>query len=499
MTITDELINHVAGAPFERQQRFARARDVYEGDMDAPLVDDTGAPNALDNVIIPAARNIVDAGVSFLFGEDITFDVTEAYGEEAQKRLLQLWRRNRMPTRLLELAMHGGITGSFVFKFEPDPSNVRDGAHQWVIVDPCYLDVVWSPHDVTDILLYRFEYPTVAPDENGKLVPFVWRQDIEAVKSEPDQWGRRETTEWSITNYQAKAPTDLGSGRRWLAMRSISKWERVGEVHRWEHAWAPVFAGSNLVSPNDWWGYSDIEVAVVRLIDSLNRAISNTAKTVRHFAHPQPIVRGGTLPEDRAIGEPIEFEAGPGDVDVYNLEMQSDLAAALELLRELRSEVYDAGNTPEVARGKLDNAGALSGTALRILYGPLLSTTAKKRRTYGDELEAALRCALDYMQFQPLDGGDGDVHINWPDPLPRNEKEDAEVAEIDSRLGFSDETLIERRGGDPDVERERRLEQGANDPGMRGMLDLIPSTPSTPAPPTAGLDPEPTPGAVAAE
>ncbi|TXH08576.1 MAG: phage portal protein [Spirochaetes bacterium] len=477
MTITDELIAHVAGEPSTRQQRFATARAVYEGDMSAPLVDADGNPNRLDNVIVPAARNIVDKGVAFLFGDEPMFDVTEAYGEDAQHALMRIWRDSRMPTRLLEIAKHGAIAGQFVFKFEPDPSDQKDGRHRFVVADPCYLDAVWDPHDTSKVLLYRFEYPTVAPNENGEIIPFVWRQDIEAQRSEPDEFGRQITESWVIRNFRAEAPKEHGTGRqRWLGMgatRRNAKWQQVGGDYPWPFEWAPVFTGQNLISPNSFWGYSDIEDAVTRLNESLNRSASNIAKTIRHHAHPVTIVRGATWPEDHAIGEPVEFDLPPAEIAVENLEMQSDQTAALEYMRELRAELYDAARVPDVSRGKVDNAGQLSGAALRILYGPLLEKTGEKRRTYGDELEAALRCALEYMGFQPLDAADPDVKLIWPDPLPKNEKEDAETGEIDRRNGLSQRTYLERRGYDPDTEAENALEEGANDPGMRGVLDLV--------------------------
>lgn len=475
MTISDELIAYVAGEPSRRQQKFAAARAVYEGEMPPPLVNDHGEPNLLDNVVVPAARNIVDKGVAFLFGEEPVFDVTEAYGEDAQRALTRIWRDSRMATRLLEIAKHGAIAGHFVFKFEPDPSDVRDGRHRFVVADPCYLDVVWDPHDTSRVLLYRFEYPTVAAGADGRLQPLVWRQDIEAVRSAPDAHGREQIVAWQITNWSAQAPAEPHARRRWLGMgatRQHTSWTKVSE-HPWPFTWPPVFAGQNLIAPNSYWGYSDIEDAVTRLNDSLNRSASNIAKTIRHFAHPVTVIRGGAWPDDHAIGEPVEFDQTPDQISVENLEMASDQEAALSFLRELRAELYDAARVPDVSRGKIDNAGQLSGAALRILYGPLLEKTSEKRRTYGDELSSALRCALEYMGFAPIDADDADVKLVWPDPMPTNEKESAEVAEIDQRLGASRRTTLLRRGYDPDVEAEQALEEGSVDPGMRGMLDLV--------------------------
>src|SRR5690606_12309067 len=125
--------------------------------------------------------------------------------------LERFWTANRMPTLLLEWATNGGITGIAPLKFEPDPSDTRSDRHRVIVPDPCYLDVLWDPHDVRTVLLYRFEYPTIG-QHDGQWVPFVHRQDIEAVRADADEYGYRRILSWTITNKQARVSLDYGKG-----------------------------------------------------------------------------------------------------------------------------------------------------------------------------------------------------------------------------------------------------------------------------------------------
>jgi hypothetical protein len=89
------------------------------------------------------------------------------------------------------------------------------------------------------------------------------------------------------------------------------------------------------------------------------------------------------------------------------------------------------------------NVGALSGFALKILYGDLLEKTEVKRRTYGDALVELNRrlCAL---------AGKGDdvmTTVHWSSPLPENKQEQVTELKSESELGVvSKETIATELG-----------------------------------------------------
>jgi len=136
--------------------------------------------------------------------------------------------------------------------------------------------------------------------------------------------------------------------------------------------------------------------------------------------------------------------------------MQSDLASSIELYKRLREALHEISRIPEVATGKLETTGQLSGSALQILYQPLLEKTETKRRTYGDMLVELNRRLLAM-------GGFGDevfTTIHWPELLPFDPMQERQAALIDQQLGVSNDTLLQRLGYDPDLERQKREVSG---------------------------------------
>jgi hypothetical protein len=106
---------------------------------------------------------------------------------------------------------------------------------------------------------------------------------------------------------------------------------------------------------------------------------------------------------------------------------------------------------PEVATGKVESTGQLSGVALRILYGPLIEKTEKKQLRYGRMIKEVVAALLAIAGLSGLK-----VALNWTDPLPGDEKAKVDVAEAKKRIGFSENTLIKELGGNPEHERDQR-------------------------------------------
>ena len=71
--------------------------------------------------------------------------------------------------------------------------------------------------------------------------------------------------------------------------------------------------------------------------------------------------------------------------------------------------LHEATGIPELATGKLDNTGRLSGLALQILYALMIQKTESKRRTYGHAITETMRRALDLSGF----GDQTIVDIVW--------------------------------------------------------------------------------------
>jgi hypothetical protein len=412
--IEDQVASALAMEENERALRFKRAWECYYGQFARPLKVRKGQPD--DNVIVNLARVIVDKGVSFLFGQELVFDLNEGKQTPAEEWLDGCWQANRRMTLLQKLALNGSICGQPFVKIVPGQPYPR-----LVILDPATVTVRWEPDDIEAVVSYRIQYPAVDP-QTGK--PIVIRQLVE-----------QDGQVWHITDQVS---------------RDGGIWQTTAEA-AWPHPWPPIVDCQNLPAPNEYWGISDLEDDVLGLNGSLNFVLSNLARIIRHHAHPKTWGRGFTAQQlSIAVDETIVLPAP--EAELHNLEMLSDLSSSIELYKRLKEALHEISRVPEVATGKLESTGQLSGVALAILYQPLLEKTETKRRTYGDLLVELNRRLLALGGF----GEDNRAVLHWPEMLPRDPLQERQAAVLDQQLGASQDTLLGKLGYDPDLEREKR-------------------------------------------
>jgi len=395
--------------------RFKRAWDAYYGRFSRPLKVKPNQPD--DNVLVNFARVVVDKGVSFLFGQDVGFEISETEETAAEEWLDAVWQHNRKMTTLQKLALNGAVCGHAFVKIVPTQPYPR-----LVALDPSTVTVSWEPDDIERVVSYRIQYPAIDP-ETGK--PIAIRQLIE-----------RDGQGWRITDQVSQA-------------NSVA-WTTTSEAF-WPHPWPPVVDCQNLPAPNEYWGISDLGDDVLQLNYSINFVLSNLARIIRYHAHPKTWGRGFTANQlNIAVDETIVLPSP--DAELRNLEMVSDLSSSIALYERLREALHEVTRVPEVATGKLDRAGALSGVALSILYQPLIEKTETKRRTYGDLLVELNRRLLALGGF----GEDNHTVLHWPELLPRDPLQERQAALLDQQLGVSADTILQRLGFDPDLEQQKK-------------------------------------------
>jgi len=404
----------------DRADRIRKAWDAYYGNSPEPLKKRRGeAVN--DNVRLNYARLIVDAGVAHLFGDQLMIDAdasdTDERIEDAAREIV---RRNGGDLLWQRLGLSGAIGGTMFARLQPQ----EDGTVRIVCLDPSTVDLEWAPDDYETITRYTISWNTIT--ENGGVTR---RQIIE-----PNGAG------WIIVDQEA-----IEGG-----------WMTLAETD-WPKPYSPIVHAQNLPSPHEVYGISDLEPDVLRLCMSIERVASNVNRIVRLYAHPRTW--------GKMIGDPVNMDANPGSIlqfenpnaELKNLEMQSDLASSIDLYRRLVAALHETTRIPEVATGKLDNAGQLSGLALRILYAPLIQKTETKRRTYGHAIVEILRRSLDLQGY-------GDQHIvtlGWPPLVPSDPEAERRTAIIDAQLGVSKHTLLERLGYDAESEMLQTAEESA--------------------------------------
>lgn len=413
---TAETFSPLSPTHQKRQRLFAAYWNYYRGHHKKPLRVDAGRPD--DNVTLNYSKRVVNKSVQFLFGKPIEFEIDgESKGRNPQEQYLDaVWGiTEEKQTLLQQIALNGGVCGAaFVRLYPPDPA-IADGLPRIDNIDPSLVDVLVNPDDIKDIRAYHIVW------SSNK----VWKRH---------RIDMQEDGTWHISEEIATA---------------TNRWEPVDD-HAWPYPFAPVVWGQNLPLPNSIWGMSDLEEA--DLNDAINFSASNTNRIIRFHAHPKTIGTGFNAKALEATAVDEFWTIPDPGARVANLEMQSDLASSQAFMQMLRNAYSKVTGIPELDPGQV-NVGALSGFALKILYGDLLELTAIKRNTYGALLAEINKRVLALGGLAEY--GTVEVQNVWQDPLPRSDLEQAQTLEIDRRNGLSQETYLEKRGYDPEREQER--------------------------------------------
>ncbi len=412
-----------------RKELMTRACNAYAGDdliINRPLKVESGKPD--DNVALNFAELIVDKGVAFLFGQDLKLSIGDpkATGQSEQEAYLEeVWPEDVRGEDLVDLATNGGIFGHVWAKIA-----VENNVPSVVVGDPECYTAEWAPDNYKKALRYFNTYRTTV---EGK--PVLRRENTYQVSEQAWQIDLEQRT--------AEAPT-------WTVIAT----------YPWPFPFPPVVHCKNLPTPNQFYGKADITRHVLGLLYYINRVNSLINRIVRSHAAPKPIATGQAK-VDMEMGSDKMVFLPNRDAKIQLLEMTGDLEQARNFRKDLREALAEITHVPEVTTGKTDNVGQLSGRAMRILYGPLIDQTAKKRRLYGRLIKQLVGNLLVVGGKAGSEAGVNGgqkvaVNVHWGDALPADEKEQAEVALLKKQVGFSNDTLISELGGDPETERTQR-------------------------------------------
>ena len=104
-----------------------------------------------------------------------------------------------------------------------------------------------------------------------------------------------------------------------------------------------------------------------------------------------------------------------------------------------------------IAAGAIKNriGNLTSAAALRITLFALLAKNDRKRTTYGAGLQRVCELALawlDHARLYRTSDAERGVEIHWPSPLPENEIESLQEAEVKVRLGVAKEVVLKELG-----------------------------------------------------
>ena len=421
--VSQSVSDQVAVEALQRRMRIKKAWDRYNGIYPKPLKETKGDPLGDDNITLNLCRLVVDTSAFFLFGKGVTFEVESDADDAAQTWLDECWAENDSASLLLDLALNGGVSGDAFLKIQ-QPGPGRDYP-RIMTLDPANVSAIWAPDDYQNILEYRVEWSALEPNSR-KIV--AYRQVITP-----------ENGFWHIADYESRG--------------DAKGWTLVSEED-WRYRFAPIFHAKNRPAPNSYYGTADLEDDVIDANEDYNRTVSSTQRTIRHHAHPKTWGRGLRAADlDMSPDSVTLIQSQTGELK--NLEMQSDLSASREFAKELKEAFHQIASVPEIAAGKFDAIGQLSGLALSILYGPLIRLTETKEVLYGEMLVKLNRALLEMRAA----GSRDKVSLKWPQILPKDPKAEADAALSKQAAGVSRATTLAEMGYDPDDEADKVSEE----------------------------------------
>ena len=142
----------------QRLEKFQKNWEQYYGKGAKPMAVKSGKPD--DNVRLNFARMIVDKGVSFLFGKEVRFELTEGEKTPAEQWLDDCWAANRKMTTLQKVALNGGVCGHTFVRLYTEPGKKFPRV---IVLDPETVTVGLAADDIDTIYSYRIEYPSIDP------------------------------------------------------------------------------------------------------------------------------------------------------------------------------------------------------------------------------------------------------------------------------------------------------------------------------------------------
>jgi hypothetical protein len=463
----------ITDADRDRIKKINEAWKAYDGELPKPLKIDNDLDN---NVMSNRCEPIVNTGVSFLFGKEVEISCEEGAPQEAQDFLNDAWgiKEQRIPL-LQELAMSGGIAGRAFLRIVPSNEKPgRDTTYRLIDVDPSTMYVQTAPQDCETVLQYCIQY-AVTEMINGQPKVVWYREEItridpdgDASLGKPDDDDTWTMQHWTFIGQHGIVPKN-------------TDWNVAGPAILWPYPFAPIFSCKNRPRPHEFWGRPDITPDLIGMNNSYNFTQSNSQKVNQIYGHPWPYATG--IGDSDLRHEPGRFTLLGEGATMGALQFQSDLPSAIKFAKDLRSDINEQSNIPDVATGRAETMprGQISGIALELEFMPLIAKTDTKQCLYG-------KLILDVSQALLVLNGFTDtikINLEWQSPLPHDDLQGAQYAVLLQQVGVSKTTILRKLGFDPDEEAtlKQKEDQAALDAFSRGQgMPPQPPVPGQPAP-----------------
>ncbi len=220
----------------------------------------------------------------------------------------------------------------------------------------------------------------------------------------------------------------------------------------------PVVHIQNASQPFAYHGVSDVE-ALIPIQDELNSRLSDRAHRVTMQSFKMYLAKGIDGFGEVAVGPGQVWSTDNPDASVEAFGGDGHSPSEDAHIGDIRDAMDKVSSISPVALGVIRaKLGHLSSeNALRITLMGVLSKTARKRVSYGRGVAEAMGIvlrALDASGVFSTTEAERGMRIEWPDPLPLDERDRLNAARLKLEIGVSRERVLGELGyaaSDPGV------------------------------------------------
>lgn len=212
----------------------------------------------------------------------------------------------------------------------------------------------------------------------------------------------------------------------------------------------PVIHIQNLPQPLSYSGLSEVE-PLITLQNELNTRLSDRANRITMQAFKMYLGRGIEQFTERPIAPGQMWHTDNPDASIQEFGGDAENPSEDAHINDIRDAMDKTSGVSPVAagvlRGKVGNLS--SQNAIRLVLMGLLARIERKRVTYGAGLQRLCELVLhtaDVYGVLPNRPEERRVRIDWPDPIPENQREQLELAQSKIDLGVPKQTVLNELG-----------------------------------------------------
>jgi hypothetical protein len=384
-----------------RLSRYRLAWDFYIGNQwENPWEDGELKP------VANWTKKVADVAVNWFVANGWN-TVCKSGNEYIAELLNAVWEDNDKLELTKRMAQFGAVTGDvFVYVTlktkdeQGNPLPKKDWKVRLCALNPAHCFPRWNPLRPDELLSMVIQYPVIDPKLGAdmKLLSLVIT---------PKTW-----TLYYDNEQINEQPNPLGV---------------VNVVHI-----------PNFILANSSFGQSDIH-QILPLNEEYNRTLNKIRRIIDYHAEPTTVIFGAKVGEMEKGAKKV-WSGLPVDAKIMNLELQSDLAATREYLKETKDSIADLSQTPPILFKSTElSISNTSGLAMQMTFQPMIEKTRDRRITYRKGIKR-----LNYLilRFHELVIGDNiSALADYPDsryesdvvftsPLPRDEKSELDAAQM---------------------------------------------------------------------